>query len=59
MVWNPNEWRLFIIQMSNKLRSIVKELLEAVASEENRLARMEIDGRLERTTARIDRKEIR
>ena len=59
MVWKPSEWKLAIIQARDKLRSIVKELFEAVANEENRLARMEIDGRLERTTARIGRKDIR
>jgi hypothetical protein len=59
MVWKPSEWKLAIVQGRNKFRSIVAELFEAVANEENRLARIEIDGRLERATARIDRKETR
>jgi hypothetical protein len=59
MVWKPSEWKLAVIQARDNLRSMVEELFEAVANEENRLARMEIDGRLERTTARIGRKDIR
>ena len=37
----------------------MEELFKEVANEENRLSRMEMDGRLERTTARIEGKDIR
>jgi hypothetical protein len=59
MVWKPNKWKLAIIQMRNKFESIMEELFKEVANEENRLSRMEMDGRLERTTARIEGKDIR
>jgi hypothetical protein len=59
MVWKSSDCKLAIIQMRNKFRSIVEELFKAIGNEETRLARMELDGRLERATARVDRNEIR
>lgn len=59
MVWKPSEWKQAIDQLQDKYRSVLGELFEAVASEENRLSRMEIDGRLRDTTDSSERKSFR
>jgi uncharacterized membrane protein YccC len=59
MVWTQREWKQALNRLTNKYRSVVAELFEAVASEENRLARMEMDGRLQRATIGSDRKDMK
>jgi len=59
MDWKPSEWKQAINQLQDKYRSVVGELFEAVASEENRLSRMEMDGRLKHTTDNSDRKAMK
>jgi hypothetical protein len=59
MVWKTSEWKQAIHELQDSIRSAVEELFEAVASEENRLVRMEMDGRLERTTGGSHRKVIK
>src|SRR5487761_355484 len=47
MLWNPHEWKRAAGQLHNRWRSWVEGLSSAVAEEETRIARMELDGQLE------------
>ena len=47
MVWKPIDWKRTVRELQNRCRSFMGELFSAVANEESRIARMELDGRLE------------
>jgi hypothetical protein len=43
------EWRRAIVQLHNRCRLMVVELISAVGDEETKIARMELDSRSDRT----------
>ena len=57
MVWKAREWKRAAEQLHNKWRTWVGELSSAVADEENRIARTELDGLLESIAVSPGRKD--
>jgi hypothetical protein len=57
MVWKPGAWKRAVEQFRKSWRLLAGELSSAVADEENRIARMELDGQLERIAISPSRKD--
>jgi hypothetical protein len=56
-VWKSREWKRAVEKLQNRYRLLVGELFSAVSSEEARIARMELDGQLERLAISAGRKD--
>jgi hypothetical protein len=57
MVRKPSAWARAAEQFRKSWRLMVAQLSSAVADEETRIARMELDGQLERIAVSPNRKE--
>jgi hypothetical protein len=57
MVRKPSAWKRAAEQFRKSWQLLVGQLSSAVADEETRIARMELDGQLERITVSPSRKE--
>lgn len=57
MVWIPGAWKRAAEQFRKSWRLLAGKLSSAVADEETRIARLELDGRLERIAVSPSRKD--